>query len=309
MTKPLGGLIPAVFTPFDDEGELALERVDAYVDFLLTEGVDGIFVCGSTGEGVSQTVPERKATAEAFARAVAGRVPLVVHVGHNALAAAADLAAHAAGLGAAAIAAAPPSYFKPGDAATACRCCAHIMAAAPDLPFYYYHIPVLTGVTFKGIDLLREAEKQVPGLAGIKFTHENTMDFQQCLRLADGRFRCLAGRDESYLSFLAVGATGAVGSSISYLAPLFRAVAQHFVAGDLEAARDWQARIAAIIELYYRYGGIAAAKAIQAVIGPDLGRCRLPLPRLSPALERELRGDLETLDLAGWRREATSLSE
>ncbi len=142
----LRGLIAATFTPMHANGSLALEQIPPMVDALLRDGVSALYVVGSTGEGPSLMTSERKRVAEAFVEAAASRVPVVVQVGHNSLADAAELAAHSAEIGADAISATPPSYFRPATLDDLIACMRQVADAAPQLPFYYYHIPMRTGV-------------------------------------------------------------------------------------------------------------------------------------------------------------------
>src|SRR5262245_50584841 len=166
----LTGLTAAVFTPLRADGSLHLEQVGPIVEQLLRDGVSGIYAVGSTGEGVSLTTEERQEVAAAYVKAAAGRVPVVVQVGHNSLAEARRLAAHAARGGAAAISATPPTYFKPETTDALVDCLAEITAGAPGLPFYYYHIPAKTGVAVDVTDLLRVGGRRLPTLHGVKFT-------------------------------------------------------------------------------------------------------------------------------------------
>ena len=163
------GLVPATFTPMHDDGSLNLAQVAPLVDHLAERGVSAIFACGSTGESASLTSAERQATLAAFCAAAAGRIPVIAHVGHTALADACALAAHAQQVGAAAVAALPPFYFKPATVPTLVACMAEIAAAAPDLPFYYYHIPGLTGVNLDMVEFLRQsASRTWPGSSTVR---------------------------------------------------------------------------------------------------------------------------------------------
>ena len=112
MDFRVSGLIPAVFTPMRPNGDVDLDQIPAITDQLINEGVSGLYVCGSTGEGPSLTREERMAVAEAYVRAAAGRVPVLVQVGHNSIREAQLLAEHAQTIGADAISAVPPSYFS-----------------------------------------------------------------------------------------------------------------------------------------------------------------------------------------------------
>ncbi len=190
----MSGLVPATFTPMHTDGSLNLEVVPAMVERLIDFRSNALFVCGTTGESSSMTTPERKATLGAFIQASAGRVPVVAHVGHTSLADCRDLAAHAQTNGAAAIATTPPFYFRPGSVSELVDCMAEIAAAAPQLPFYYYHIPHLTGVSLSMENFLRQAKDRIPNLGGIKYTAPTLYEFQACSAVANEadfqRWRC-----------------------------------------------------------------------------------------------------------------------
>jgi N-acetylneuraminate lyase len=142
-------------------------------------------------------------------------------------------------------------------------------------------------------DFLRMAGPRLPNLVGIKFTHENLMDYRRCLEFEGGRYNILFGRDEILLAALAMGATGAVGSTYNYLAPLFHQLIQAFQAGDLERARQYQSQAIHIIAVMSRNGGLPAGKAMMKLAGLDCGPVRAPLENLSDqrleSLARELK--------------------
>ena len=236
----LAGLTVAALTPFDENGELRLQQVDRIVEHLIQNGASGLYVCGSTGSGVSLTDPERKAVAEAYVRSAGGRVPVVVQVGHNSLSAARELAAHAQGIGADAISANGPSYFKLDRVETLVDMMEYVTADAQDLPFYYYHIPVLTGLDFDMVEFLQRAAPRIRNLVGLKYTSPALDQYQRCLELDGGRFDVLWGVDEMMLGALAVGATGAVGSTYNVAAQVYLRMMAAFRRGDIEEARSWQ---------------------------------------------------------------------
>lgn len=296
------GLVAPVVTPMHVDGSLKLELAGRIVDQLDRWGVVGIFVCGSTGEGPSLSLAEREDTAEAFAEAAKGRLRVIIHVGHNALGEARKLAGHAQKLQADAIALTPPSYFKPASADVVARCIRDVAEAASELPVYYYHIPEMTGVHVKVIDLLRVAEAECPQLAGVKFTFEDLADFRQCVEFDRGRYDMLFGRDEKLLSALEVGGRGAVGSTYNYAAPIYTRLINAFEHGDLDEARRLQANAAAMIEVIHRHGGVAAHKTMMKLIGIDCGPCRLPLEGLGPEEEKDLNADLREIGFYGWIR-------
>ncbi len=292
-TPPLHGLITATFTPMNNDGSLALNRIPAYADFLVKNGISGAFVNGTTGEGSSLTQAERKAIVEAWVSAAPPELRVLVHVGHNSLDEARDLAVHAQQIGASGFAALAPSFFKPGSVESLVATCEHIASAAPDLPFYYYHIPSMTGVSIPCLDFLKAAKDRIPNLRGIKFTFENLMDYLACLRFEDGRFDIVFGRDEALVPALAIGAQGAIGSTYNFLAPPFQEAITAFRSSDLPAATAHQSGINEVIDVMIRHGGLPAGKAIMSLLGQDLGPVRLPLKSVSGTAMDQLRTDLK----------------
>jgi len=174
-----------------------------------------------------------------------------------------------------------PCFFKPPTVEDLISFCAEIASSAPELPFYYYHIPSLSGVNLPMIDFLRMAKDRIPNLGGIKFSYENLMDFCQCLRFEDGRFDILFGRDEILLSALALGAKGAVGSTYNFAAPLYHLIMTAYQAGDMKTAQTEQVRAIDMVDILVKFGGISAGKAIMKMIGIDCGPVRPPLRNLS----------------------------
>lgn len=276
---PINGLIAAPFTPMHADGSLNLDLIPEYYAMLVGNGINGAFICGSTGEGVSLTMEEKMAVAETWASCNGQQHGFSVMqlVGGTCLADCKQLAQHAAAIGIDAVSFLAPFYFKPANVDVLAACCAEVAAAAPDLPFYYYHIPVLTGVNFPMIDLLKAVDGKIPNFAGIKYTHEDLMDYLSCINYGNGKYNLLWGRDETFLSALAVGAKGAVGSTYNYAAPLYHQLLDAFNAGELEKAAVIQQKAIDMIELLGKYGGIATGKAFMKLIGMNCGEFRLPI--------------------------------
>ncbi|MDC0937043.1 dihydrodipicolinate synthase family protein [Pirellulales bacterium] len=295
-SDPLSGLVAASFTPLRIDGSLHLEVIPQIVDHQIKHGIAGMYVLGSTGEGVSFTHEERTAAAEAFVKAAAGRIPVIVQIGCDSLWQARQLAAHAQEIGADAISAVSPLYFKPESVKTLVDSMAEIASGAPDLPFYYYHIPVVTGVEVDMIDFLRLGQQQIATLRGIKFTSPKVHEFQACLEYAANRFEILWGVDEMLLCGLSAGARAAVGSTYNFAAPIYQQLLDAFAMGDMEEARQQQARSQALVRAFAPYGSRAAQKAIMAMVGPDCGPCRLPVNSLNAVNIAALCEELEAID-------------
>lgn len=292
--KHLSGLIAAPYTPMNSDGSVNTDMIERYAQFLASNGVKGAFVCGTTGEFASLTLEERMRVAERWIDASKGALSVIVHVGSTCLADARALASHAQEKGAHAIAAVPPFYLKPACLGDLVDFLAALAAAAPELPFYYYHIPSVSGVDIEVADLLEKGAGRIPNLAGVKFTHENLSDFGRSVRLSGGAFNMLFGRDEILLAGLAQGARGGVGATYNYAAPVYLRILEAFAAGDMGRARAEQARSVEMIEVLKRAGGVlACGKAVMKMLGLDCGPVRSPLSNPTEAEAAVLRTELE----------------
>ncbi len=302
MTRlKLTGLVAATHTPFHDDGSLNLNIVERQAEHLLHDGVTTAFIGGSTGESHSLNIDERRQLTTRWMEVVRGTaMKVVVHVGSNCLVDAATLARHAQQSGAVAVAALSPSYFKPRNVETLVACAKQIAAAAPETPFYFYDIPVLTGVSLSMPEFLAQGREVIPNLAGLKFTNPDLMAFQCCLRADNGSFDVPWGCDEFLLAAAALGATGAVGSTYNFAAPIYHRVLAAFAAGDWKTARDEQFRAVQFIQIIVRYGFIGATKALMTMLGVDVGPARLPNAPISKDQAAALRSELDSLGFFGW---------
>ncbi len=303
MNLHLEGLIAAPFTPMKADGSLHTDVIPAYYEFLKHNGVSGAFICGSTGEGVSLTLREKKLVTEAWAACAAGDQAFTVMplLGGTCIADCIDLARHAAGVGMDAVSFTSPSYFKPANVEMLAECIGAIAASVPEMPFYYYHIPVLTGVGFAMYDLLRAIDGRVPNFAGIKYTHEDFMDFQSCLNFQNGKYDMLWGRDENMLSALAIGAKGAVGSTFNYAAPLYHRLMEAYEKGQMDTAATLQQLSIDMIRLLGKYGGISVGKSYMKLAGLDCGAFRLPVRNMTDAQFEAFRADVAALDFDSFK--------
>jgi N-acetylneuraminate lyase len=304
-TKLLTGLVAAAYTPFSADGLLNLNIVEKQAAHLLSNGVKIVFICGTTGESHSLTTEERLQLAQRWADVTRGaRLKVIVHVGSNSLADARILAAQAGQLGAAAISALAPSYFRPRDLDALIACCAEIATAAPQTPFYFYDIPSFTGVSMSMPEFLAQAPARIPTLAGIKFTNSDLMSYQLCLRAGGGRFDVPYGSDEWLLAALALGARGAVGSTYNFAAPVYHRLIEAFARGDLETARTEQFRSVQLVQTLVRRGFMASAKTLMTFLGVDVGPARLPHVSLTPEQDASLRSELEGIGFFEWLKPA-----
>lgn len=290
------GFIAAPFTPMDESGAVALEAVAAQAEGLRDHGVVGAFVCGTTGEGLSLTDEERRSLVERWT-AVKGELLLIAHVAHASLSTARALAEHAASVGADAIAVMPSNPYGPRDLEGAVRYLEAVAEAAPETPLLYYHIPSVSGLHLSVHALLGHALPRVETLAGVKFTHEDLMDYGRCVGDYGDEISVMFGRDETLLAGLALGARTAVGSTYNFMAPLFHRIVEAFERGDADRARELQQRAQAIIAVLLAFPSLAAQKRLMRRLGQDLGPVRWPLANLAADQVAELDRRLDALDV------------
>jgi N-acetylneuraminate lyase len=207
-----------------------------------------------------------------------------------------ELAKHAKQIGLYAVSFTAPFYFKPANVEMLAKVCEEIAAEVPDMPFYYYHIPVLTGVGFAMYDLLQAIDGRVHNFAGIKYTHEDFMDFLSCIHFKNGKYDMLWGRDENMLSALVLGTKGAVGSTFNYAAPLYYELIAAFNNGELGKAQQLQQQSINMIRLLGKYGGIATGKAYMKLIGLNCGEFRLPVKNMTAEQFQQFNKDVEQLN-------------
>lgn len=291
-------LIAAVHTPFDSNGDLNVSIVERQAELLLESGAAGVFPGGSTGESLSLTLDERFALAKQWVDVASGTgLKVIVHVGHNSIPEAVALARQAEQIGADAIAAMPPSYFKPETVADLIDCMAEIAATAPSMPFYYYDIPSMTNVRLSMVEFAERAADAVPTLAGIKYSHLDLAQLQELLRTRNGQLDLLFGSDQVLLSAWVLGVRGAVGSTYNFMLPLYRQMLDAFEGGRLDTAADKQFQSVQVVHRLMRDGFLGASKALMAMLGVDCGPIRKPLRNSTPAQLDRLYEDLQAFEV------------
>lgn len=292
------GLIDAPFTPFDADGEVNLEPIERYARLLERNGLKGVFINGSSGEGYMLTEDERRLLAERWVSVVRPGFKVIVHVGSTCVKESRRLAEHAAAIGAWGIGAMAPPFPKVNRIAELVDYCAEIAAGAPELPFYFYHIPAFNGAYLSMVDFLKAVDGRIPNFAGIKYTYESLYEYNQCRLYAGGKFDMLHGQDETILPCLAMGgAQGGIGGTTNYNGRCLTGILEAWAAGDLDKARELQNYAQDVINVICHYrGNIVAGKRIMKLIGLDLGRNRTPFQNMTDEEEARMKAELEAID-------------
>lgn len=292
------GIIPAFYACYDEKGEIDEGRVEQLTHYMIKKGVKGVYVGGSSGECIYQSVEDRKRTLERVVNAGAGKLTIIAHVACNNTADSRELAAHAQSLGVDAIAAIPPIYFHLPEYAIA-QYWNDISDAAPDTDFIIYNIPQLAGVALT-MPLFREMIKN-PRVAAVKNSSMPTQDIQMFKAEGGEGFAVLNGPDEQLVAGLAIGADGGIGGTYGVMPELYLKIMELVKAGKLAEARKVQYAANEVIYAMCAcrgnmYGVIKEILRIRE--GIDIGGIRKPLPSLVPADMEQVKKCADLIDKA-----------
>lgn len=275
------GVIPAFYACYDEEGNISPEGVRALTEYFAEKGVKGVYVNGSSGECIYQSVEDKKLVLENVMEAAKGRLTVIAHVACNNTKDSMELARHAQSVGADAIAAIPPIYFRLPEHAIA-QYWNDISSAAPDTDFVIYNIPQLAGVALT-MNLFAEMRKN-PRVIGVKNSSMPVQDIQMFKAAAGDDYVIFNGPDEQFISGRIIGAEGAIGGTYGAMPELFLKMDEYVKSGELEKAKEIQY---AVNEVIYKmcsahgnmYGVIKAILKINENL--ELGGVRKPLPALT----------------------------
>ena len=276
------GVIPAFYACYDDAGEVSPERVRALAEHLIGKGVKGLYVGGSSGECIYQSVADRKLTLENVMAAAKGRVTVIAHVACNNTRDSVELAHHAESLGVDAIASIPPIYFHLPEYAIADYWNA-MSAAAPNTDFVIYNIPQLAGVALT-MPLFEQMCKN-PRVAAVKNSSMPVQDIQMFKAAGGEGFVVFNGPDEQFVGGRAMGADGGIGGTYAVMPELFLKMNELIGKGDIPAAREIQYKADRIIyKMCEAHGNLYAVmkEILRRMYGLELGGVRAPLPGLIP---------------------------
>ena len=284
--KKYEGIIPALYACYEDDGSISVERTKALTQWFIDQGVQGLYVGGSSGECIYQNKEERKAVLEAVMEVAKGKITIIAHIACNNTADSQELAAHAESLGVDAIASIPPIYFKLPPHAIA-KYWNDMSAAAPNTEFIIYNIPQLAGVSLTTA-LLNEMMKN-PKVIGVKNSSAPTQDIQMWRDEGikqNREFIVFNGPDEQLISGLVMGAIGGIGGTYGAMPQLYVKLYNLVKEGDLATAQLLQNDCCRIIYKMCSghgnmYGVIKEILRING--GPDCGSVRLPLAELVEA--------------------------
>lgn len=276
MKKKFGGVWPALLTPMTAEGKPALPVLEQLVDLYVQQGLDGLYITGSTGQWLLMSVEERTAVMERVIKAANGRIPVMAHVGAANTADSVLLAKAAAKFGADAVSAVAPIYYGHSEAVVF----EHYrqIGQATDLPFYVYH---LSSVNPSSVGAKSYLDKllSVPNLAGMKITDVNLFLFGVIQSGTGGKLQLFSGADEVMCQAVVSGAIGAIGTFYNVWGPVCRQARQAMVDGQIDVASKFMLRFQSAIARVLDSGGIWAflRAAMKTKYQIDIGMPKPPL--------------------------------
>ena len=273
--KKLKGLVAAAHTPFNPDGSVNLALIPKQAETLIKQKVVGVYISGTTGEGICCSIEERKAVFDAWVKAAKGKLILIAHIGALALPDVQELGAYAVKCGMDATSIVPPNFFKPGSIDALVAYLKEALKTSEKLPFYYYHTG-MSGVNFDMQKFLEAADGKIKNLAGIKFNYPDLYMFQRCQRCCGGKYDITWGVDEWFSGAVAIGAESAIGSTYNYSAGIYYKIWEAVKKGDIAKAKAGMKKVCDIVDILVQYGGVAGGKAMMRVWGLDMGGVRLP---------------------------------
>lgn len=283
--RQVHGVIVATITPFNEDGRVEAGMLRDLNEFLVAKGIQGIFSCGSTGEGILLSTEERETAAKLTVQQVQGRVPVIIHTGSIHVNEAIRLTVHAREIGADGAALIPPYYYNMDD-----DCILEyyrtIAGAVADFPIYLYNIPMNAKNAIRPV-VLAKLMKELPNIAGVK---ESSMDFMNFIHYQEAvpeNLCALMGNDAQIYTGLLMGGAGAISATAAAFPEEVAAIYQHYQSGDLEKALAAQRVVIKLREIFRRFTPVAPYKQVLEWQGIKAGLPRRPLRPLSEP-EKEL---------------------
>lgn len=268
------GIIIAMYACYDQKGEVNPEAVKRLARHYANTGVKGLYVGGSTGEGMLQTLAERKLILETVMDEVGKELTVIAHVGAPSTRDSVELSIHAESVGVDAISAVPAIYYRLSPQSVEQHWQA--MIDSTSLPFIIYHIPQTTGFQLSTALLAKMAVQDK--VIGVKISSESTYELQRFKAVGGSEFLVFNGPDEQYLAGRSIGADGGIGGTYGVMPELFMKIEKCFLEGRMEEARDWQYKVNEIITELLSYPSLyGGCKVMLKLRGLDCGEPRLPL--------------------------------
>ncbi len=277
MIRKFTGIMPALLTPYDEEGNILKKSVQALVDRLIDQGADGFYITGASGEGVVLSLSQRITMVEYAMEAIHGRAKAIIHTGSINPDEAVELTRQAEQAGADAVSAVPPSYYFKYDTYETVEYYKRL-AGATSLPLLMYATPALST---EGINDIISQLLQVDNIIGLKDTRANYFEMWKLREAHGDNINIINGPDETLLCGLAMGADAGIGTTYNLMQDLFGALYKAFQAKDIALAQRYQTKINRVIRTLIENNALRACKEYLTAKGIDMGITRFPRARRS----------------------------
>ena len=283
--------MPALLTPLDKNGKVIVKTVKPLIDWEISKGAGGFYVCGSTGEGPVISGEQRRIMVEEAVSAVNGRVPVIAHVGAINVNEACDLARHAEAVGANAISSVAPNFYFNYEYSEVVEYYKRL-AGSTSLPLILYAVTRMAGVDTNRmmVELLK-----VDNIIGVKDTRQNYYQMWQLRQLNGGDINIINGPDETLLCGLMMGADGGIGSTYNIMADKYARLFKLFKEEKMAEARALQNQITTIINVLLKYGCLPSLKKYLELSGFEMGQCAFPQTPLSDEDGRKMKQEVDAL--------------
>ncbi|KAK5647633.1 hypothetical protein RI129_002525 [Pyrocoelia pectoralis] len=294
------GLLAPVFTPFNNDPTRSLnfDILPTYAQYLIDNGITGVLVNGTAGEGAVMTVEERKLVAEVWAQLCAqGQLHLMVHVGGAPLPDVLELSQHAEQIGANSILCLPELYHKPATCDDLIRYLQIVSQAASSTPLFYYHIPSYSGVNLHMGEFLNKVQDTIPTFNGIKFTSTVLDEGYAAVKACNERYTIFLGADTVMAGAYALGFESSIATSLNMLPQFGQQIVQCIKDGNIKEAQEKQNDLNSAIQIITKYGAwVPSMKMAMNLLSPlDLGPTREPIKSLTAEEAKQMENELMSL--------------
>ncbi|XP_028134146.1 N-acetylneuraminate lyase [Diabrotica virgifera virgifera] len=294
------GLCAPVFTIFNKDSSVNVATIPEYARFLAKNGIDGVLVHGTSGEGVSMTVAERKAVVEVWAKVVKEtKQHLMVQVGGCPLPDAVEMARHAESVGADSLLCHSELFFKPTNPTELVNYLKYVAAAAPRTPLLYYHIPGWTGININMEKFITEALQKIPNFRGIKYTSTDLEGGIAARRASGSQSAVFLGADTLLASAYTMGYDSAIATSLNMMPQHAIKIVKAIRENNIDEAKRLQNLLTDAVNIIIKDGAwVPTMKAAMNLLTPiNVGQSRPPLVNLTQAQTDDMEQALKKLGL------------
>jgi len=294
--RKLFGVVTPMITPFKKNEDIDTAALRALTIKLINSGVNGLYPCGTTGEGHLMSNEERKLVAETVVDETNSRVPVYIQSGAMSFRDTLELSKHALECGADGIGVVTPSYYTLSQETIRDFYISLAKELPDDFPIYMYSIP---GNALNDIlpETAAEIARKCSNVVGIKYSGDDFVQLQAYTGIREGTFSVLAGNDKSLAAVLADGCSGTVSGLSNLFSTNVISVYKAFISKDIDSAIRLQGKVYRDSLCLFNGFFLANLKAAMGISGMPVGKLRKPLPELTDTQFRQLEKSISNLNI------------